>query len=237
MAAKLNCPPMLVHVIPPEARPKTEYAVPTEPYYPETDGQPMGESDWHRNAILNLLIALELHFAARPDVYVAGNMLLYYQQGEPTHFVSPDVFVVLGTERRPRASYFLWREGRAPSIVFEITSPRTEMNDRGLKMGLYQAMAVDEYVMFDPRGDYLRPPLQGLRLVDGAYRPIEPAAEGALVSQQLGLELVPDAGLLRLRDPRSGTVVPIPGEQAEALRAAETEIARLRAELERRPRA
>ena len=54
--------------------------------------------------------------------------------------------------------------------------------------------------MFDPTEDYLTPPLQGFRLVDGEYLPIEPV-DGRLPSEVLGLHLEQDGRELRLYDP------------------------------------
>ena len=47
-------------------------------------------------------------------------------------------------------------------------------------------MQVAEYFLFDPRGEYLSPALQGYRLIEGQYVPIEPVS-GRLPSVELGL--------------------------------------------------
>ena len=54
-----------------------------DPLYPDSDGRPLGETDYHSAAMIWLREALQDHFAARPDVYVASNLLLYYQRGNP----------------------------------------------------------------------------------------------------------------------------------------------------------
>ena len=64
--------------------------------YPYRDGRPMAESDAHLGAMLYLLPVLRTHFAHRPDVYVGGDMFVYYEQGNPEAVVAPDVFVVMG---------------------------------------------------------------------------------------------------------------------------------------------
>ena len=56
---------------------------PHESYYPDSDGQPLADSDWQFTAILGAVDALRVHFAARPDVYVFGDMLVYYVEGDP----------------------------------------------------------------------------------------------------------------------------------------------------------
>jgi len=52
-------------------------------HYPETDGKPMGESDVHIDVLIYLREALRDHFRDDPMIYVAGSMLLYYQEGSP----------------------------------------------------------------------------------------------------------------------------------------------------------
>lgn len=63
----------------------------TSVYYPESDGKPMGETDLHREEMFRLIHSLQRFYAGR-KVYVSGNLLLYYEQGNPKKFVVPDVF-------------------------------------------------------------------------------------------------------------------------------------------------
>ncbi|MCY4026081.1 MAG: hypothetical protein OXH75_07165 [Acidobacteria bacterium] len=56
--------------------------------------------------------ALARHFRGRPDVYVSGDLLIYYREGDPRTSIAPDVFVVFGVEDRQRQNYKLWEEGR-----------------------------------------------------------------------------------------------------------------------------
>jgi Uma2 family endonuclease len=220
--------------------------------YPESDGRPMGETDFHITAILHLRDALRLHFRRTKNVYVAANLLLYYEEGDPKSFVVPDVFVVRGVSNGERRTYKVWEEQSVPSAVFEITSRSSRFEDVGTKHAIYEALGVVEYFLFDPLGEYLAPRLQGHRLQEGRYERLVPATDGTLRSQTLGLVLRGQGELLRLVDPTTNAPLPTLNEavdvaateatraQAEATRAdrAEAENARLRAELERlrRPR-
>jgi hypothetical protein len=53
---------------------------PTYIEYPESDGQPMTESDATRNYLVYCVEALRLFFRGRSQVYVSGNLLIYYQE-------------------------------------------------------------------------------------------------------------------------------------------------------------
>ena len=52
-------------------------------HYPERDGKPMAETDVHIDVLIYLREALRDYFRNEPQVYVAGNMLLYYEEGNP----------------------------------------------------------------------------------------------------------------------------------------------------------
>lgn len=217
-----------------------EKSRPKRIHYPTSDGKPMGETDKHVDLILDGKAALMIHFADRPDVYVAGNNFIYYEEGNPKARVSPDLYVVHGVPMRQRDSYCTWQEsGRCPNVVFEFTSRATRREDTHKKFTLYeQTLRVPEYVMFDPTRDYLKPPLKGFRLTNGVYVPI-PLIDDRLYSEQLNLYITYEGTRLRFYDPqkREWLLTPLENarraeEEARRAKAAEAEVARLRAELE-----
>ena len=187
--------------------------------YPTRDGRPMGETDLHRNKMFDLIVSLEDHFAGDPNIYVSGNLLVFYERGDKRKHISPDVFVVRGVAKKPlRDHYLIWREGKAPELVIELTSKTTRREDQTKKPILYRdVLKVAEYFLFDPTEDYLKPPFQGFRLVEGEYIPIEPV-QGRLPSTVLGLHLERSGVDLRLFDPTTGKWLPTPRERAEAER-------------------
>ena len=198
--------------------------------YPDSDGLPMAESESQFWPILYVGAALDRYYQARDDVYVVGNLLLYYQEGDPGKSISPDLMVVLGAPKHIRSSYRLWEEPKAPDFVLEIASESTHRIDRGEKRDLYAGMGVLEYWQYDPVGNYLEPPLLGFRLVEGRYLPISATAqEGgmlALRSEVLGLELhlrpgAPVREALHFYDPVRGEYLRTYREEAQARREAE----------------
>jgi Uma2 family endonuclease len=204
-----------------------------EIYYPESDGEPMGETDSHCNLMFDLRFALENFFREDPGVYISGNIFLYYTEGNPGDNVAPDVLVTRGIGRGERRTYRVWAEGKAPDVIIEISSKKTCKDDVQKKWRLYAELGVDEYFIFDPEYKYLPEPLLGYRLDGRWYTPLEPNADGHLTSRVLGLELVNTGETLRLFDPNKGQFLKTRSESYDALREAETENARLRAELAR----
>jgi Uma2 family endonuclease len=211
---------------------------PQQIYYPESDGKPMAETDVHRDQMADLILTLKEFYRDAPNVYVSGNLLIYYEEGNIYKRVAPDVFVVKGVSKHERRTYRIWEEGKGPNVVIEVTSEETRREDQRDKRDLYQrVLKVSEYFLYDPTGDYLRPPLQGYRLVKGVYQSIA-LRKGRLRSKELGLELTIEEGRLRLHDSQTGKRLLTPAENAEPLRQAkaaqqrEAEVARLRAELD-----
>ena len=203
--------------------------VPEAVDYPDSDGLPMAENESQFWPILYVGSALDRYYQARDDVYVVGNLLLYYQEGDPGKSVSPDLMVVLGAPKHIRSSYRLWEEPKAPDFVLEIASGSTYRTDRGEKRDLYARLGVSEYWQCDLAGNYLDPPLLGLRLAEGRYVPIAAAPEdGTLVarSEVLGLDLrltpgTPVREALRFYDPVRQAPLRSYREAEEALEEAE----------------
>lgn len=202
-------------------------------FYPSSDGKPMAESDLHQREMLDLIAALRDRYRTAPDVYVAGNNLLYYVRGDRGAVISPDVYVVKGVPKGLRKSYKLWEEGVGPCFVIEVTSASTRDEDLRRKLDLYERLGVEEYFLHDPLGDYLSPPLQGYRLATGGrYRRISPEPDGTLISRTTSLRLLREGECLRLLDLATGTPLPTVEESLEENRRLAAENDRLRRELE-----
>ena len=212
--------------------------------YPTSDGKPMAETQLHLNQMVDTIQTLDDHYAESPHVHIAGNLLLYYEEGNPRKHISPDVQVTFGIPKLPLRDYFLvWKEGKSPDVAIEITSKTTRRSDQGKKLEVYRdVLKVREYFLFDPTEDYLHPPLQGFHLVGGKYARIKPVA-GRLPSKMLGLHLERDGGHLRFFDPATGEWLLTPRERMElereraeaaegAQRRLADEVARLRRENE-----
>ena len=206
---------------------------PREIEYPTGDGRPMAETKFHFDDLVNSVQMLEDYYGGQPNVLVGGNLLLCYEEGDRRKHVAPDVFVALDVPKEPaRENYLVWKEGKAPDFIAEITSKSTRKEDQKKKLAIYRdILKVSEYFLFDPTEDYLDPPLQGFRLAGGDYVRIEPV-EGRLPSAVLGLHLERDGTKLRLFDPASGRWLPTRQEARDAAeRRADAE--RRQAEAER----
>lgn len=227
-------------------------SVPTD--LPVDDGEPM-DSPWHRAQTELLIDCTETRWRGRKDFYCGGNMFIHFsvERARNRDFRGPDFFVVLDTDHdRLRQYWAVWEEGgRYPNVIVELLSPTTAEEDRTTKRTVYErTFRTAEYFRYDPETRQI----EGDRL-NRRYRPIEPARDGRLWSEELecwlGLWDGEYTGLVgtwfRFFD-RAGDLIRTAAETesaradreaaratAEAARAnaAEAEIARLKAELER----
>jgi Uma2 family endonuclease len=214
--------------------------------YPESDGQPLGETDWHILALILLREGLEDFFADRTDVYIGSDLFFYYLEGDPSANTAPDTMVVKGVAKHMRRTFKTWTEKAIPSVIFEICSRKTWRRDLGERLRLYERLRVAEYFVFDPEARYVKPPLRGFRLRSGKYQPLGAAVDGSVPSRELGLRLRAEGHMLRLIDARTDQTVPTRQERVEQEKnradlerqradALAAEVARLRAGSGKRP--
>ena len=221
----------------PLAKPRKRPAL-TRDDYPESDGQPVGETQVHVRVLFGLLGALLVAHKGRNDVFVGCDQLMYYEQDNIKAFLVPDLFVALGVEPRPdaeRQTWRIWEEGGyGPDFILEVTSKSTRREDEGRKKAIYEELGVREYWQFDPTADYLMPQLKGHRLgVGGKFERVvlERRGELLLAPSLLGLELHLRDDELRLFDPNRGY---LRTHEEESAAREEAEQARRQAEVAQR---
>lgn len=204
-----------------------------EIFYPESDGEPMAETDIHRKLILYLTSCLEIFYADREDVYVSGNIMFYYVEGNPKEVISPDVMVCFGIPKGERTSYKTWAENNVvPSVVIELSSRGTWSKDLDEKYFLYERLGVKEYYIFNPLYPKNSPVFLAFRLEDGEFHKVS-TSDDRVKSDVLGLELVVLKNTLRIFNPNTQEFLKIPEELAERVEELADENQKLKAELER----
>ena len=188
---------------------------------PETDGQPMPDSDQQFGWIQYTFAALAHRYADRADVAVSADIFMYHlplhgkaprtdRAGRPVYpRLAPDVLVSFGVPKRDRLSYVVADEGKAPDFVLEVASTSTWRRDYGEKRKTYEALGVREYFLYDARPE-AETRLAGFRLRGGVYEelagsPISVGGPPGLHSDVLDLWAHLDAqGGLRWYDPAKG---------------------------------
>lgn len=179
--------------------------------YPSEDGEPLAESYDHLYAIIVTLEVLRQYLIGR-QATVLGDQFLYYCEGSPQLRVAPDVMVIFNVEPGGRDNYKVWEEGQVPSVIFEMTSPSTRKQDREIKKALYEQLGVEEYWLFDPRGEWIPEQLQGYRLMNKSYQAI---ADN--YSTALGLQLTVEGKLIAFYRGDTGERLLMPEEMRVAL--------------------
>ena len=183
----------------------------TEIFYPSSDGEPLAESYVHLYAILVTLEVLKQYLQGI-QATVLADQYLYYSQGFPRLRVAPDVMVIFNVAPGGRDNYKIWEEGEVPSVIFEMTSPGTKNQDTEHKKTLYEQLGVQEYWLFDPKGEWIEEKLRGYRLRGEEYESI---TDGH--SEPLQLRLQAEGQLISFYSLDTGEKLLIPQELKEAL--------------------
>ena len=201
-------------------------------YYPEERDDDMGESSVHIKLLANLLSILKLYFKNRQDVFLSGNMNLYFEKGNSRKWFAPDLLVAFGVPNVERSSYLLFREKVFPQVIFEIASEKTWRNDIDEKLRTYEQYGAEEYYVLDPEYAYLSAPLMAFRRENDKLS-LVPVTDDRIFSPRLGLEIIWMENSFRLFDPNANEFLRTLEESEGGRRIAETEIERLKAEIER----
>lgn len=180
-------------------------------FYPSSDGEPVAETYTHLYALLTTLEVLRQYLTGQQGTVLA-NQFLYYAQGFPKLRVAPDVMVIFDVAPGGRDNYKIWEEGKVPSVIFEITSKGTQNQDINQKKTLYEQLEVQEYWLFDPKGEWVEEKLRGYRLRGESYELITDSR-----SEPLKLRLSIEDELIGFYREDTGDKLLIPDELATKL--------------------
>jgi Uma2 family endonuclease len=203
----------------------------------DTEESVMG-SDWHMEAIVEAYNPLLTHAEERQ----AARLAPWYVSSQVTVIVplprrvrpwhpKPDLFVVVGLPHVHRSSFDTRREGPMPQFVLEVASESTWRDDVQEKRDLYFLVGVQEYVVFDPTGEFLPERVRAWQAGENGWQswpPVVDADDHAMWrSEVLGLTLHIEGPLLRFNHPVSGLLL---ARREQALRIRTSEQARQAAE-------
>lgn len=119
--------------------------------YPDSDGKPMSDNTLQWDTIAYLIMVIRHWFSPRQDVFVAGDLLWYYEEGNNKARIGPDCLVAFGRPPGYRGSYMQWVEGGiCPQVVFEVLSPKNTKKEMAAKYELYARLGCLEYYLVDP---------------------------------------------------------------------------------------
>ncbi len=182
----------------------------SQPFYPSADGEPVAETYTHFYVLLTTLEVLRQYLKDR-QATVLANQFLYYAQGFPKLRVAPDVMVIFDVPPGGRDNYKIWEERQVPKVTFEMTSKKTQEQDANFKKTLYEQLEVQEYWLFDPKGEWIKEQLRGYRLRGESYELITDSR-----SEPLQLRLAVEGEVISFYR-NSGEKLLIPEELAAAL--------------------
>lgn len=165
--------------------------------YPESDGKPMAENTEQYEWLVKIKENLEILFANRSDVFIAGDLFWYpIPDRGVTRPMAPDVLVVFGRPKGRRGFYKQWEEENiAPQVVFEILSPSNTHQEMRIKWLFYDRHGVQEYYVYDPTYNNLEIWIRQDKHLKKAIH-----LKG-WISPLLGIRLALDHGTMHIFDP------------------------------------
>jgi Uma2 family endonuclease len=153
--------------------------------YPDSDGQPMADNTLQFEWIVTIQGNLDLMFREDPNVFVAGDHLIYPVEGDDAIRQAPDVYVAFGRPKGHRGSYQVWEEGGVfPQVIFEVWSPGNRQRAMEDKRRFYEKYGAEEYYIIYPEHPSY---VDAWRAVDGKLEPVEDIA--AWRSPRLGIRV------------------------------------------------
>ena len=195
-------------------------------HYPDDDGLPMSDNTRQYDWIVTLQANAAAHFRDDPNVFVAGNHLVYAVEGDVAARQAPDVYVAFGRPKGHRGSYKVWEEGGTfPQVVFEVWSPHNRYDPMRKKFDFYEQHGAEEYYILYPE---FPAHAEGWVRAGGRLAPV-PEMNGH-VSPRLGFRFVLERGELTVFGP-DGRQLRTPAEIAAERDAAEARAAKLATKL------
>ena len=178
-----------------------------EIYYPTEERKKMGETDFQHVQISILEQTLRLFLMDRQNVYIASDLIVYYEEGNPNRRFAPDLMVCFGAENKMRRTYKLWEEKVVPQVIIEVVSKETWQKDVTTKRRLYEKLGVAEYYVIDPEYKYLTQPILSYRLEFGEFVRVS-VQNNRIFSEALNLEIVNTGEDFRFFDVEKGEFIP-----------------------------
>lgn len=203
-----------------------------EIFYPSEERKKMGETDYQHIQISILEQQLRLFLSEKKDVYLASDLIVYYEEGNPNRRFAPDLMICFGAENKKRRIYKLWEEKIVPQLIIEVVSKETWERDVKFKRRLYERLGVKEYFIIDPEYKYLPSPLFAYRLEFGELVR-QSINNNRIFSELLGLELVDTDLDFRVFNPETQEFLPTSEDLKEKNEDLQNEIEQLKAELAR----
>jgi colicin import membrane protein len=164
-----------------------------ENLHPRMDDK-LNQGEPHFDDCAYLKMTLGEHLAATPAAVVFSDMQIVWNRPDVRPH-APDCMVIFGVENPDRnwQGFSVRQEGARPSLIIEITSPRTRNSDLVTKLRQYFRVGVPFYAIVDQISGRLESPrllrVLGYRRGRSAYRPLPLNEQGRLWLEPVGLWL------------------------------------------------
>jgi Uma2 family endonuclease len=209
-----------------------------ENLHPRTDDK-LNQGDPHFDDCAYLRMTLREHLAADPTALVFSDLGIVWDRPDVRPH-APDCMVIFGVQEPDRdwSGFGVREEGVRPSLIVEITSPRTRNTDLTIKLRQYYRVRVPFYAVVDQTSGREESPrllrILGYRRGRRAYEPLPLNDQGRLWLEPVRLWLGVEDGRTYLYTPAGERMLNYTEanrariEAEERVRQLEEELRRLR---------
>jgi Uma2 family endonuclease len=111
----------------------------------------MADNTFQFEWIVTIQGNLDAMFRDDPNIFVAGDHLIYPIEKDILTRQAPDVYVAFGRPKGHRGSYAVCEEdGIFPQVIFEVWSPHNRQREMELKREFYEKYGAEEYYIVYP---------------------------------------------------------------------------------------
>jgi len=179
----------------------TEYRVPDT--LPDDTEESVVGTEWHQEAISALTGMLREAARRQGASWDACDQIALMglrRTDDRPYDPRPDVMILARPLPSGASSSIALTDAGVPLFIAEVASRGTVSEDIGEKRRVYEAIGVQEYIVYDPDGSLLSTPLRAWRLEDEAFVPWHAEQDGFWHSRVLGVTIEPTQPLLNMRD-------------------------------------
>jgi Uma2 family endonuclease len=201
--------------------------------HPE-EGDQVTHNKQHQRICRYLVDALESRLAGDPTAVVLDDVRIAWDAPDLKPH-GPDIAVVFGVrDQRNWSTFDVAQEGVRPTLIIEVTSPETRVNDFVTKRDEYGLAGVPHYVVVDVHeiGKRAIRQIFGYQLSPTGYQAVAPNERGCLWMAPVSLWIGFNGERLECYD-EAGVLIGDYGEITAALIDAEARLRELEAELRR----
>ena len=141
-------------------------------FYPSSEIILIEESDAYRHTFKNLLEALEIFFADKPDLNVDADIGIFFEENLPYKIISFDIVLMSNPRPEKRYCYRIGKDEFNPIVRFEILKGINNAESIE-QLDIFKDLGIKELYILDPEYKFLPNGLKAFHLKADEWKETE----------------------------------------------------------------